>query len=243
MVPATPRPRSVGYVRVSGESQLDGYGPENQESDIRAWARANGHRLVAVYRDDAKSGTLGPADRPGLAQVLDSLRNGEATGVIFGRLDRLARALAQQEGILAAVWAARAHAYAAAEGGEVHEDDPDDPMRTAMRQMRGVFAQLDRAQIVKRLRDGRRSKASEGHHAVGAYAFGYRGDGQGRKRDAVPDAEEQAGVDRIRVLRKAGQSYRAIAAVLDQEGIRPRRAATWSAMSVRNVAERELARA
>jgi Recombinase len=42
---------------------------------------------------------------------------------------------------------------------------------------------------------------------------------------------------RIAELRTAGQSYRQIAATLDAEGLAPRRAARWSAMSVRNIAE------
>jgi DNA invertase Pin-like site-specific DNA recombinase len=237
----TGRKRSaVGYVRVSSESQLDGYGPENQEADLRAWCKANGARLLAIHRDDARSGTLDPGERPGLSAALDDLRSGRATGIVFGRLDRLARGLAVQEGVLASVWNLGARAYAAAEGGEVHEDDPDDPMRTAMRQMRGVFSQLDRAQIVKRLRDGRRAKAAAGRKAVGAYAFGYRGDGKGRDRDAVVDPDEWRAVELIVARLAEGASYRAIAAELDEAGLRPRRAEAWSAMAVRNVANREM---
>ena len=143
-----------------------------------------------------------------------------------------------QEAALAAAWRLGATVFTV-DGGEVHEDDPDDPMRTAMRQMRGVFAQLDRSQVVKRLRDGRRAKAASGRKAVGAYAYGYRGHGTGRDRDAFPDATEQAAVRRIVELRQEGTSYRSIATTLDTEGCRPRRAATWSAMVVRNIVLRE----
>ena len=38
-----------------------------------------------------------------------------------------------------------------------------------------------------------------------------------------------------------GKSYRSIAATLDAEGHRPRRATTWSAMAVRAVVQREMA--
>ncbi|HEV2928352.1 MAG TPA: hypothetical protein VGW74_06645 [Propionibacteriaceae bacterium] len=43
--------------------------------------------------------------------------------------------------------------------GEVLRDDPDDPMRTAMRKMAGVMYELDRRLVVPRLRRGRRLKA------------------------------------------------------------------------------------
>jgi len=176
-------------------------------------------------------------DRDGLTNALEHLSS--ADGLLVGKLDRLARQLTVQEAILAMIWRDGRRAFAA-DQGEVLHDDPDDPMRTAMRQMQGVFAQLDRAMIVKRMRDGRRAKARAGRHAVGQYRYGYEGSGKGRARDAATRVSEQAAVARIVELRAEGESYRAIAATLDAEGHRPRRAATWSAMAVRSVALREL---
>ena len=54
------------------------------------------------------------------------------------------------------------------------------------------------------------------------------------------DVLEQIAVTRIVEMRRAGESYRSIVVTLDTEGLRPRRAASWSAMAVRNVAQREL---
>jgi DNA invertase Pin-like site-specific DNA recombinase len=107
-------------------------------------------------------------------------------------------------------------------------------------QVQGVFAELDRKTVVRRLRDGRRTKAAEGKHAVGAYPFGYQGIGKGRQRDAGPREDEQAAVALIVKLRRAGETYRAIAAALDAEGLPPRKADRWSAAAVRNVVLREL---
>jgi DNA invertase Pin-like site-specific DNA recombinase len=107
--------------------------------------------------------------------------------------------------------------------------------------MLGVFNQLDRSQIVKRLRDGRRAKASTGKKAVGEYAFGYAGTGKGRERDAGPNIEEQKTVQRIVELRSDGTSYRDIVMALGAEGLKPRRAAAWSPMTVRNICLRESA--
>jgi DNA invertase Pin-like site-specific DNA recombinase len=114
-------------------------------------------------------------------------------------------------------------------------------MRTALRQVVGVFAELDRRMVVKRLHDGRAAKAAAGRHATGSYAYGYEGAGKGRARDAAPRTDEQAAVARIVELRSAGESYRSIAATLDAEGHRPRRAASWSAIAVRSVAQRAMA--
>ncbi|MEU6839725.1 hypothetical protein ABZ941_31230 [Streptomyces rubiginosohelvolus] len=56
--------------------------------------------------------------------------------------------------------------------GEILPDDPEDPMRAAMRQMMGVFAQLDRGMTVAKLRRGRRIKGEKGQYAYGAPPYG-----------------------------------------------------------------------
>lgn len=232
--------RLVSYLRVSSTGQLDGYGFDRQRADIKRWAKANGHKIVAEYTDTV-TGKVDAPDRPGLTEALQMVRKPpEADGLVVGALDRLARALTTQEAILALVWREGGRVFTA-DGGEVLRDDPDDPMRTAIRQVQGVFAELDRKTVVKRLRDGRRAKAAANRHAVGPYRFGYEGTGKGRERDAGPRADEQAAVARIVELRKAGESFRSIAATLDTEGHRPRRAESWSAMSVRAVVQREMA--
>jgi DNA invertase Pin-like site-specific DNA recombinase len=231
--------RLVAYLRISSDSQIDGYGLDVQERACREWARQHRHRIVGTFTDAGVSGAKDASDRPGLSAALLALQQPpEAEGLLVAKLDRLARALTVQEAALAVAWRAGARVFTA-DSGEVLRDDPDDPMRTALRQVVGVFAELDRRMVVKRLRDGRRAKADAGKHATGSYAYGYTGSGKGRTRDAAPVPEEQAAVRRILELRAQGAPYRAIAATLDQEGIKPRRAGQWSAMSVRNVAVRE----
>ena len=129
-----------------------------------------------------------------------------AEGVLFPRLDRLARSVTIQEAALAALWACGYRVFAA-DQGELLTDDVDDPMRTAMREMAGVFAGLDRRMVVKRLRDGRKAKEAAGRKATGDYAYGYAGAGKGRDRDAAPREDEQPAVRRIVELRQAGRSY------------------------------------
>ncbi len=231
--------RLVSYLRVSSRTQLDGFGLDVQRKSITRWAKTHGHKIVAEHVDAGVSGATDAADRPGLSDALQLLRRPpRADGLVIARLDRLARAVTVQEAVLALVWREGGKVFAA-ETGEILRDDPDDPMRTAMRQMAGIFAELDRRTTVKRMRDGRRAKAESGKHAVGAYAFGSQGVGKGRERDAGPHEDEQVAVRRIVELRGQEMPYRAIAEQLDAEGLKPRRAASWSPMSVRNVAIRE----
>ncbi len=206
----------VGYVRVSSNGQVDGFGLESQQRAIRRWAKANGHRVVKWCSDEGVPGTVDAVDRPGLTCVGDAITNRGAAGIVVARLDRLARAITVQEAALALFWKLGARVFAA-DTGEVQADDPDDPMRMGIRLVLGVINQIDRAAVVKRLRDGRRAKAATGRKAVGAYPYGSHGAGKGRERDAAPLEAEQVAVRRVGELRRSGCSYRQIAAMLDAE--------------------------
>lgn len=231
--------RVIGYARVSTIGQAkDGLGIPTQERLIRAWAKREGHRLLQIVRENGRSGTLEETSRPGLLEVLTILKRGGSSGrhveaVVVTSLDRLARALTVQEAVLAKVWGMGAEVYTV-DGGTVPRDDPDDPMRTAMRQMVGVFAELDRRLIVKRLRNGRMTKASRGGYAVGAPRYGYRAEAG----ELVADPPEQAIIKRMRDLRRKGQGLEAIARTLNAEGSGPRRGRRWYAKTVGRVLSR-----
>ena len=131
--------RLIGSLRVSSIEQANGDNLDDQEATIRRWARRSGHRLVAVHSDAGLSGALPAEDRPGLTDALLDLRAGRAGGLLVRDLDRLAREVTVQEAVLAEVWRMGGAVFTAT-AGEVLRDDPDDPYRTAMRQMMGVFA-------------------------------------------------------------------------------------------------------
>jgi DNA invertase Pin-like site-specific DNA recombinase len=153
----------VAYLRVSTIEQADkGYGLDVQREAIRKAAKSLNAKVVAWCVDEGKSGALDASNRSGLLDALTLIRDGKANGLVVRDLDRLARAVNVQEAVLAEVWGSESCAvFTSVPPQEVARDDPDDPMRTAMRQMRGVFHELDRRLIAKRLRDGRNAKAAK----------------------------------------------------------------------------------
>lgn len=244
--------RLVGYVRVSTQGQAEnGLGLDVQERALRKWSKQHGHRLVAICRDEGVSGSIAIEDREGLRSALSMIAGRkevrglvrEADGLLVARLDRLARTLHVQEAALAHVWRAGGTVFSI-DSGEVVQDDPDDPMRRAMRQMMGVFSELERGMIGARLRAARRLKAERGGYAgYGSPPFGTRAvaDGLEARED------EQRAVALICRLRGAGESYRAVCAALEAEGLRPRgrKGATpagWQPAVVRRIALREVKR-
>jgi DNA invertase Pin-like site-specific DNA recombinase len=213
----------VAYLRVSTDRQAEeGLGLDVQEQAILRWARDRGHRVVFTSRDEGVSGSHGADVRTGLHNALAAVKDRTVDGLVVYRLDRLARKLTVQEAALAKVWDLGGAVFAV-DLGEVARDDPDDPVKTALRQMIGVFAQLERGMIAARLRSGRNLKAERGGYAgFGASRYGTRSaDGV-----LVDEPDERAAIEPAVALRAAGASLRTIAQTLTDEGYQPRRTST-----------------
>lgn len=226
----------VGYARVSTNGQAeDGLGLDIQAESIRAWAKSHGHRLVASYDDAGVSGAKELDDRPGLAEALGAIKAGKAKGIVVARLDRLARDMVLQEQLLAEVrrLGGQVLTTSAAEAG-ILEDDPTDPSRKLIRQVLGAVAEYERSLIALRLQTGRRHKAAKGGYAYGAPGYGHRAvDGE-----LVVDEDEQKALVAMRKQRKAGASYREIAAYLHANGFKPKRGEHWHPHTVNRILQR-----
>lgn len=177
---------------------------------------AGEHVLVAEFVEVA-SGVSGVEARQAFPDVLGVLRDGVADGVLLADLTRLSRSLTVQEALLAAVWRYSGVVFTA-DGAQVARDDPDDPMRTAMRQMAGVFAQLERSMIAKRLRDGRKAKARVTDRYAWTFApWGFTKKGSSLLVDKSSPA--WTAVATAHELRAQGLTLRRIAAELDHRDV------------------------
>lgn len=227
--------RLVAYLRTSTNGNGNGDSLDAQEDACRAWA-ADGHEIIAVFRDEGISGKLDAPERPGLADALELLEAGEAEGLVVHRLDRLARELHVQEAVLGRVWGAEGHAFEAVEG-EIPRDDPDDPYRTFVRQVMGAAAQLERSMIAARLRGGRKRKRERGGYAGGFRRHGYRVDEEGR----LTPEEATAEVIRTVVKTREGRTLAETVDELNRQGI-PTLSGTgrWHPTAVRRIIERAM---
>lgn len=221
--------RLVIYTRVSTVGQLDGYGLPAQEKDCRRWnsSPAGGHRIVHVVREEALTGKSTVDEREALMDAMSWITEGKADGILAPNLDRLARELTVQEAILSYVWALGGAVFTA-DHGEHLEDDESDPMRTAMRQMRGVFGQLERGLIRKRLRDGRNTKAELGGYAYGAPRFGQ----QAIDGELVDDTAELEVAALAEGWKAEGLGVREICRRLNAAGHRSKRGGDWHPTTV-----------
>jgi DNA invertase Pin-like site-specific DNA recombinase len=207
---AKERVKAFGYARVSSRGQVDGYGFDRQEEVINAYADSAGYEVVHIYREEAVSGTAGEADRPAFKDMVSEiLRDGVRTVIVEG-LDRLAREYRIQETLLIYLASKGVTLISARTQENVTEAVEADPMRKALVQIQGIFAELEKSLLVKKLRDARRTAKAE------------RGKCEGRKNylEATPEMVEE--VRRLRRKPKGGKrlTYAEIAEALNQRGMR-----------------------
>jgi DNA invertase Pin-like site-specific DNA recombinase len=220
--------RLVAYVRVPPGDKAERL--SEQEQGLLRWASEEGHQVVAVFRE-RHGGGRAVADRRDLHEALAYLAERRATGLLIERVEILGRTVPVQEAVLALVWW---------QGGQVLTSVTRglpagrDPARHTLRELAAALLRLEFGVASARGRQRRQRARSRGRHAGGAPAFGYRIlDGR-----VTIEPDEQAVLDRIGELRRAGLSLRELARVLDAEGHRPKRAEYWHPESLRRILAR-----
>jgi len=78
------------WIRVSTEDQARGDSPEHHERRARYYAEAKGWRVVETYHLEAVSGKS-VINQPETERMLEDIKSGHITGLIFSKLARLAR--------------------------------------------------------------------------------------------------------------------------------------------------------
>lgn len=213
---AAPSTVAAGYLRVSTADQASsGLGLEAQRAAVTAYAEAQGLTVCGWFTDAGVSGTVAPADRPGMGAALDTLADHGAGVLIAAKLDRLSRSNKDT-----AILLDRSHR----EGWRLVTADgtvgDDSPMGRAMVGMSAVFAQMECDLISTRTREALAELKARGV--------------QLGRPTKLPDAV----LTRIITELSQGRSLRAIAQGLEADGIRTATGGDrWHATQVRRAAD------
>ena len=214
--------KAYGYIRVSGQGQVDGDGFVRQEKAIRDYAEANGITIETIFREEGVSGTL--EDRPALARLLVDLEeNGHGIKtIIIERMDRLARDLMVQEAIIADLQKKGFDLISVTEGADLLSEDPT---RKLVRQVLGAIAEYDKTMTVLKLRAARERKRIK------------TGKCEGRKGYAESMPEVIKEIRRLRRKRKGmpRRTYKAIADELNANGYQTMTGKSFTGQVVQNI--------
>lgn len=155
--------KAVAYLRTSSAQNVgsDRDSETRQREAIAGYASRSDFEVVDSFYDMAVSGTDPLETRPGFAALLDRIEGNGVRTVILEDASRLARDLLTQElGII--MLQQRGVRVLTATGDDLTASD--DPMKTAMRQIAGAFAQLEKARLVAKLKHARdRKRLAQGH--------------------------------------------------------------------------------
>lgn len=153
--------KAFGYIRVSGKSQIEGDGFKRQEKTIREYAKISGFKIEAVYKEEAVSGTLDETERPAFQEMVSMiLKNGVKTIIIEG-MDRLARDLQIQTALITYMASKGITLISARTDQDITKAVMSDPMQRALVQIQGVFSELEKNLLVKKLSVARNRKKAE----------------------------------------------------------------------------------
>jgi len=221
----------LAYARASTEDQEITL--EAQPDKMRLYAALHEHTLVdeIIESESAKS-----LDRPGIQRAFAMLRNNDADGLLIVKLDRLTREQADWQYLLKEFFGDGAKYPKSLCSVNDYIDTRTATGRMIL-SMQIVIAQWERETIGERTKAALQHKIKSGQR-VGSVLFGFDLGPDGKM--LIPNAAEQETIKLMRRLRDAGYSYRAIAAELDDRGIKTKEGSEWLPASVRRVLLRQL---
>lgn len=222
--------KAYGYVRVSSQGQVEGDGFRRQEAEIETYALTHGYEVVHVYREEGVSGATGEADRPAFQAMVEViLRNGVRTIIVEG-MDRLAREYRVQETLLVYLVSKGITLIAARTGENVTEAIMGDPMRKALIQVQGMFSELEKGLLVKKLRVAREQIRKDTGRCEGRIAY---------TSETLPEGSRKA-LEAIKKLRHSnpGQkvmSFPEVAQALNSMGLVTSRGTLFTGTNVQAI--------
>jgi DNA invertase Pin-like site-specific DNA recombinase len=218
------------YLRVSGKGQLNGHGFDRQLDAVKAFCNKHGYKIDRVFREQV-SGTADETDRPGFSSMITAILRDSVDTIIVESLDRLAREYRIQEQLLIYLASKHINLITSNTGENVTRAISEDPMKKAMVQMQGIFAELDKSLLVKKLRKSREQIRHE------------KGKCEGRKgyKDTEEGAEILKEIRRLRRKRKGmvRTTFNEIAEILNEQGYTSAHGKPFTGNTVRGILHRQ----
>ena len=220
--------RAVGYIRVSDESQTDGYSLDAQRHEITRWCQQRGNELVGFYSDEGVSAHSDRIEkRPKLMDLLGDARHGIFDITVVHTLDRWARNAGVQRQALQLL------GECGVGFASVTEDfDFTTPSGKMMLTTMGAMAEFFSNQLGVHVKKAVRQRAIQGL-PVGPVPFGYRTPLPGGVPELV-EGESEAVLE-VFERRANGDSTGTLANWLNVHGFKTRKDGIFTSHAVKDM--------
>jgi DNA invertase Pin-like site-specific DNA recombinase len=170
----------------------------------------HGLEVARVFVERGVSASKPLADRPEGAALLAILKPGDT--IVTPKLDRMFRSALDALDVLGKLKAKGISLHMVDLGGDVTTNGVSRLVFTIL----SAFAEAERDRTRERVAEIKADQKARGKFLGGYAPFGWRREGD----SVVPIPEQQAAIARMRELRAAGHSLRAIRDRMAQEGVR-----------------------
>ena len=223
---------AYGYLRVStkGQAKDKKHGFKRQRQAIESFAKRSRFQIVRYYQE-AVSGCKAEDERVAFMEMVSTiLRENQVSCIVVEGMDRLARELRVQEQLIFYLASKEIDLYSANTGENITKSIKEDPVKKALVQIQGVFSELEKSRLVKKLRKARESARKRDGKCEGRKEYGYY-EGEQEVIELMKKLHrKQKGRKRM--------SYQKIADELNRLGIASRTDKAWHPQTIHNVINR-----
>lgn len=224
-------PKYYGYIRVSTKEQSEeGISLENQEKEIREYAKREKHHITHVYKDEGKSGRT-TDKREDLQKVLEIMVEGDT--LIVWALSRLSRNLRNYSNMV----------YDLEERGcyiVILKEKLENVTASGkfFSNVMAAAAQFESDLTSERVKECMKLKKEKGEF-MGRISYGWMLSA-GKGSDLIENEEEQAVIKQIKKMKREREKVKDIIKYLEENKIKPpHNSKKWYPTAIDRIVKRE----
>lgn len=218
---------AVAYIRVSTNLQIDGFSLDGQLKEIQDYCNKNNINLVRYYKDAGISGTS-IENRTEFQRMLhDISKDKNINTIIVWKLSRLSRSMTDLTNTISFLEKHNVNLICINPGIDISSS-----MGKIFVYMTGIFAEMERDNIIETCKMGMKQRALDGKWN-GGKVFGYRSNEE--KELVIVEDEAKIIKEIFHLFANENWGYKKIASTLNSRGSKTLRGSDWSISSIKQI--------